>query len=252
MSLITTHGLTKQFGGLSAVDDVDIDIESGELVSIIGPNGAGKSTLINLITGRLSPTRGEIQYRGTDVTGKNRHELTQLGIGRTYQTQSLFPGLTVRENVTVAAFGVKHGSFATNFLRRRDRYDSVHAHAAAVLERIDLAEKADDLASTLPYGDERRLEIALALATEPEMLFLDEPTAGMSPGETDKTTEILKTLHAEEGVTIALVEHDMDIVFDVSDRIVVIDRGRIIAEGTPDDVKGHPAVREAYLGGDEV
>jgi branched-chain amino acid transport system ATP-binding protein len=252
MALLETRNLTKKFGGLRALDGVDIAVEEGELVSLIGPNGAGKSTLINVITGLLESTEGEITYAGTDLVGLEPFEITQLGVGRSFQTASIFPGLTVRENVEVASFATEHDSFSINFFRRRDSYDDVRDRTERILETIELEEEADLPATELPYGDERRLEVAIGLTTDPDLMFMDEPTAGMSPGETDMTVSLIRDLIAEWGMTVCLVEHDMDVVFDVSDRIFTLHQGEIIAKGTPGEIRDHPAVREAYLGGEEA
>ena len=252
MALLETRNLTKEFGGLRALDQVDLAVEQGELVSLIGPNGAGKSTLINVITGLLESSEGEITYAGTDLVGLDPFEITQLGVGRSFQTASIFPDLTVRENVEVASFATEHGSFTVNFFRRRDSYDDVRDRTARILETIELEDEADIPATELPYGDKRRLEVAIGLATDPDLMFMDEPTAGMSPGETNMTVRLIRDLIAEWGMTVFLVEHDMDVVFDVSDRIFTLHQGRIIAKGTPEEIRDHPAVREAYLGGEEV
>ncbi|RQG99406.1 ABC transporter ATP-binding protein [Natrarchaeobius oligotrophus] len=252
MTLLQTRNLTKSFGGLVAVDTVEIEVEENELVSVIGPNGAGKSTLINLITGMLTPTDGDVLYRDTNLAGKDPYEITQLGIGRSFQTASIFPELTVQDNVDVASFAAEQGSFTVNFLRRRDRYDSVRQRTADALELVDLEDEADVPAASLPYGDKRRLEVAIGLATDPDLLFMDEPTAGMSPAETEMTTNLIERMQTERGMTIVLVEHDMDIVFDVSDKILVLHRGEIIADGTPDEIRNDETVRSAYLGGEEI
>ncbi|REA02831.1 ABC transporter ATP-binding protein [Haloferax sp. Atlit-6N] len=251
MALLETHGLTKEFGGLTALDGVDIEVEEGELVSLIGPNGAGKSTLINTITGRLRPTEGEVFYAGNELVGMKPFEIAQLGVGRSFQTASILPELTVRENVQVASFAAEHGSFRVNFFCRRDSFDEVQARTNDILETIGLDSKARMEAGSLPYGDKRRLEVAIGLATDPDLLFMDEPTAGMSPTETEITVDLIHDLLADWGMTIFLVEHDMDIVFDVSDRIFTLHQGRLIAQGTPEEIRENPAVREAYLGGGE-
>lgn len=252
MALLETRELTKEFGGLRALDAVSIAVERGELVSLIGPNGSGKSTLINVITGLLEPTAGEIRYDGTDVVDLSPFEITQLGIGRSFQTASIFPELTVRENVEVASFATEHDSFSVNFFRRRDSYDTVRDRTDEILETIELEDVAGDDAESLPYGDKRRLEVAIGLATDPDLMFMDEPTAGMSPGETNMTVGLIRDLIAEWGMTVVLVEHDMDVVFDVSDRIFTLHEGRVIARGPPEEIRDDPAVREAYLGGEEV
>ncbi len=250
--LLETKGLTKRFGELTAVDEVDLQIEEGDALSIIGPNGAGKSTTVNLITGLLNPTEGQVLYRGDDITGEEPHEIVQEGLSKSFQTASIFPDLTVERNATVAALGAEHGSFSLNFLKRLVSYDDVLERAENTLKDMGLYEQRELKAKSLPYGDKRRLEMALALASDPDLLFLDEPTAGMSPDETDDTVDLIQRVKEERGVTIVLIEHDMEIIFRVSDRIAVLNRGAKIADGTPDEIKGDPDVQEAYLGGVEI
>ena len=250
--LLETKGLTKQFGELTAVDEVDLQIQEGDALSIIGPNGAGKSTTVNLITGLLNPTEGQVLYRGDDITGEEPHEIVQEGLSKSFQTASIFPELTVERNAIVAALGAEHGSFSLNFLKRLVSYDDVLERTENTLRDMGLYEQRDVEAQYLPYGDKRRLEMALALASDPDLLFLDEPTAGMSPEETDDTVDLIQRIKNERGVTIVLIEHDMEIIFRVSDRIAVLNRGAKIADGTPDEIKGDPDVQEAYLGGVEL
>jgi branched-chain amino acid transport system ATP-binding protein len=249
VSLLEAEGVTMEFGGLLALDTVDVAIEQGELVSLIGPNGAGKSTLINVITGMLTPTAGSVRYAGEELVGKDPYEIVQLGVGRSFQTAQIFPELTVRENVDVASLLTEHGSFSLNFLRRRDGYEAVRDRTQEILETLELEDEAELPAKSLPYGDTRRLEVAVGMATDPELMFMDEPTAGMSPGETRMTTNLIRTMRDEWGITILLVEHDMDIVFDISDRIVTLHQGEVIARGTPAQISTNPRVRSAYLGG---
>ena len=250
--LLETKGLTKQFGELTAVDEVDLQIEEGDALSIIGPNGAGKSTTVNLITGLLKPTEGQVLYRGDDITGEEPHEIVQEGLSKSFQTASIFPELTVERNAIVAALGAEHGSFSLNFLKRLVSYDDVLERTENTLKDMGLYEQRHVEAQSLPYGDKRRLEMALALASDPDLLFLDEPTAGMSPDETDDTVDLIQRIKEERGVTIVLIEHDMEIIFRVSDRIAVLNRGAKIADGTPEEIKGDPDVQEAYLGGVEL
>lgn len=252
MALLETRNLTKSFGGLTAVDGVTIDVEEGESISVIGPNGAGKSTLINLITRMLDTTDGDISFKGESIVHHEPHEVVQKGVSRSFQTASIFPELTVEENAQIAALAAEHGSFRFNFLRHRNNFGEVDELASRMLDAVGLLGQRDVTAEDLPYGDKRRLEIAIALASEPDLLLMDEPTAGMSPEETAATVELIKEVKEELGLTIILVEHDMEIVFDVSDRIVVLNRGRVIAKGTPDEVQGDPDVQEAYLGGSEA
>ena len=252
MSLLQTGDLVKQFGGLTAVDHVTLGIERGDVQAIIGPNGAGKTTFINCVSGLLDPTSGTVEFNGEDITGMPPHETVQLGISKSFQTASIFPTMTVEENVQIAAFGAEHGSFRFNFLKKRSDYDTVHEQTERMLRSVALWKDRDVEAQNLPYGDKRRLEIAIALASEPELLFMDEPTAGMSPEETESTVDLIEDLKEDLGLTIVLVEHDMEIIFRVSDRIAVLNRGRIIADGPPEGVQGDPSVQEAYLGGVEL
>jgi len=251
VTVLETERLTKQFGGLTAVDEVDMAIEQGEGVSLIGPNGAGKSTFINLVTRRLDPSYGDILFKGDSIVGMDPHQVVQLGMSKSFQTASIFPELTVEENAVIAALAAEHGSFRFNFFRHENAYPEVTEVADEVLKSVGLYGERESQADSLDYGNKRRLEIGIALAAEPDMLLMDEPTAGMSPEETKSTVELIKEVKRELDLTFLLVEHDMEIVFDISDRIVVLNRGSVIAEGTPDEVQNDPAVQEAYLGGIE-
>jgi branched-chain amino acid transport system ATP-binding protein len=252
MSLLETTEVTKEFGGLTAVDDVSLAVDRGDVQAIIGPNGAGKTTFINCVSGLLTPTGGTVVFDGVDITDEPSHERVQRGISKSFQTASIFPDMTVEENVQIAAFGATHGSFRFNFLKHRRDYDEVHDLTGEMLRSVDLWAGRDAEAKNLPYGDKRRLEIAIALASDPELLFMDEPTAGMSPEETEETVDLIEQLQADLGLTIVLVEHDMEVIFRVADRIAVLHRGRIIADAEPETVKGDPEVQEAYLGGVEI
>ncbi len=252
MSLLQTTDLVKQFGGLTAVDGVSLSIERGTVQAIIGPNGAGKTTFINCVSGLLDPTSGSVQFNGDDITGQDPHEIVQQGISKSFQTASIFPRMSVAENVQIAAFGAEHGSFRFNFLKRRESYDAVQETTERMLRSVDLWDDRNIQAQNLPYGDKRRLEIAIALASEPELLFMDEPTAGMSPEETRQTVDLIENLQEELGLTIVLVEHDMEVIFRVSDKIAVLHRGSIIANAAPEEIRGDEQVQEAYLGGAEI
>lgn len=252
MALLETDGLVKEFGGLVATDDVNIGVEEGERVSIIGPNGAGKSTLINLITRRLEPTAGDIRFKGESILGQEPHEVVQRGVSKSFQTASIFPELTVEENAEIAALAAEHGSFRFNFLKHRRNYPEIDERTEETLDAVGLLGQADVTSADLPYGDKRRLELGIALASEPDLLLMDEPTAGMSPEETNDTVELIEEVKEELGLTFVLVEHDMEIIFNVSDRIIVLNRGSVIAEGTPEEVRGDEDVQEAYLGGVEL
>ncbi|WP_277554248.1 ABC transporter ATP-binding protein [Halobaculum limi] len=252
MTLLRTDGLTKQFGGLVAVDEVSFEVDRGETRAVIGPNGAGKSTLINCITGALEPTAGTVEFNDNDITTLSPHETVQAGVSKSFQTASIFPGMSVRENVEIAALAAEHGSFQLNFLKRLSGFGAVHDTADEMMDSVGLLGDADVEAGSLPYGDKRRLEIAIALASEPELLLMDEPTAGMSPDETADTVDLVEELQEDLGLTILIVEHDMEIIFQIADRILVLNRGQVIADGTPSEVQQSEEVQEAYLGGVEL
>jgi len=246
---LETTGLTKTFGELTAVDGVDLSVPHGEFRSVIGPNGAGKTTLFNLVTGALAPTAGEVLFRGEAVTGLAAHERVRRGLARSFQITNVFGGLTVRENVRLAAQAVHDGSLseADRLLRSKDGFPAVNDLTAEVLEDIGLADVAGERADTLAYGDRRRLEIGLVLATDPLVVLLDEPTAGMSPEETAATMDLIGEVLADR--TLLLIEHDVDLVMEISDRITVLHRGRELTTGTPGEVADDDSVRQAYLGG---
>lgn len=249
MTVLQTDQLTKQFGGLTAVDGVNIAIEQGEAVSLIGPNGAGKSTFINLVTRRLDPSSGDISFNDDSIVGMEPHSVVQQGMSKSFQTASVFPELTVEENARIAALAAEHGSFRLNFLRHLNSYAAVETLAHDVLRSVDLYDQRDTQAASLDYGNTRRLELSIALASEPDMLLMDEPTAGMSPDETQSTVKLIERVKDELDLTFLLVEHDMEIVFEISDRIIVLNRGSVIASGPPAEVQDDPGVQEAYLGG---
>jgi ABC-type branched-subunit amino acid transport system ATPase component len=244
MSLLAVARLTHHFGGLAALTDVNLAVEPGERRAIIGPNGAGKSTLFNLITGALRPTGGQVYLAGRNITGLPIYERARLGLGRTFQRNNLFPRLTVFENVYLAS--QRHQGRAGDWFRSAARTDQAGQAAAAILHQVGLAELPDALANTLAYGQQRALEIALALATGPKILLLDEPTAGMSPAETADIIALIEAL--PKSLTILIVEHDMDVVFSLADRITVLHFGQVIAEGAPADIRADDKVQEIYLG----
>ena len=243
-AVFRTEQLSKHFGALKAVDSVDLSVEEGTIHAIIGPNGAGKTTFFNMLTGDFAPTSGRIFFRAEDITGLRPHVITRKGVGRSFQVSNVFGGLSVFENVRVAV-QASYGD-AGGILIRPKYLPEVADKARAIVERVGLSRFADEQAATLSHGDTKHLEIGLVLATSPTVLLFDEPTAGMSPDETNHTLELLRTLSKVH--TIILIEHDMDLVMTLSQTITVLQDGRKIAEGPPSAIKGNALVREAYLG----
>ena len=245
--ILQATAITKRYGGLVANSDIDFTVRRGELRGIIGPNGAGKTTFFKMLTCEVHPTSGTIVFEGNDITGKSVTDVCQLGLTKSYQVNQLFSRLTVRQNLTIAALAELRGKFRLDLFRNPAHIPGLQERVVHALELVNLTARADTLVSALAYGEKRRLEIGLALATSPTLLLLDEPLAGMSPRERVETVKLLKSI--SQGRTMIVIDHDMDALFELAEWITVLQEGRVLVEGTPDEIKGNAQVREAYLGG---
>ena len=244
--ILRTENLRKEFGALVAVADVSMDVEARSLHSIIGPNGAGKTTLFNLLSGNLEPTRGQVFFKGQEITNLPLHRTAHLGIGRSFQITNIFPSLTVFENIRLAAQALGDDNF--RLFRSHRKFERYEARAQEVIEMVGLAHRASTLARTLPHGDQRKLELGMILAPDPELLLLDEPTAGMASEQVPELMAMIRAIQEAGEKTVMLVEHNMNVVMSVSDRITVMHQGQILAEGTPAEISHNEEVQNAYLG----
>ncbi|MCK5778333.1 MAG: ABC transporter ATP-binding protein [Rhodospirillales bacterium] len=248
MSILNIVDLNKSFGGLRALSNVNLSIDKASVHAIIGPNGAGKSTLLNCFVGRLEPDTGSVTFDGKSLLGIKPHEINQLGVSRVFQTPEIFGDLTVLDNVMIPGFARRDGAFRINAWNPVRRKGPIAEKAMAMLKDVGLDGKADQVAGQLSRGDKRRLELAMCVVQDPKLLLLDEPTAGMSRADTNKTIELMQTI-AKRGVTMVVIEHDMHVVFSLAHKISVLAQGTVIAEDLPEKIKGDPRVQEAYLGG---
>ncbi len=254
MSVLKLDNVKMQFGGVIAVNNLNIDVEKSKIVALIGPNGAGKTTAFNVITGVYNPTRGNVFLNDKKITGLSPDKITKLGIARTFQNIRLFKNLTVMDNILIANHLNVKSNFISSALRMpwyRKEENHMHKKSEMLLDKLGLLGIKNEIANSLPYGEQRKLEIARALATDAKLLLLDEPAAGMNPHETMELTKFIRNVRDEFDLTVFMIEHHMDLVMEISDKIYVLDFGQLIAEGTADDVKNNPRVIEAYLGVEE-
>ena len=252
MAILEIKNVGKRFGGLQALSDVNLSVEENTVHAIIGPNGAGKSTLLNCLVGKLIPDTGSVTFQGQSLLGRKPYQINQMGVSRVFQTPEIFAELTVFENVMIPCFAARDGSFQLNALTTVRGQSDIKDTAEAILEDVKLLDKRHMTASSMSRGDKRRLEMAMCLVQKPKLLLLDEPTAGMARADTNNTIDLLKEIKEKRDITMAIIEHDMHVVFSMAERITVLAQGTPLVEDTPENIKGHPKVREAYLGEAQV
>ncbi len=248
MGILEIKNVSKRFGGLKALDNVNLSVDEGTIHAIIGPNGAGKSTLLNCLIGKLMPDTGTVTFEGESLLGRKSYQINQMGVSRVFQTPEIFTDLSVFENVLIPCFAKRDGSFELNALSSVSNQSDIREKAEQMLIDVDMIDKRHEIASFMSRGDKRRLEMAMCLAQDPKLLLLDEPTAGMARADTNNTIELLKEIQEARGITMAIIEHDMHVVFSLAEKITVMAQGTPIVEDVPENIKGHPKVQEAYLG----
>lgn len=248
MGILEVKDVNKRFGGLQALGNVNLSVAENTCHAIIGPNGAGKSTLLNCLVGKLIPDTGSVMFDGQSVLGRTPFEINQMGISRVFQTPEIFGDLTVIENMLIPCFAKRDGSFALHGIRSVFSETGLREQAEQMLEEVNMLDKRHMHAASMSRGDKRRLEMAMCLVQKPKLLLLDEPTAGMARADTNNTIDLLKEIKEKRNITIAIIEHDMHVVFSLAERITVLAQGTPLVEDTPDNIKGHPKVKEAYLG----
>ena len=252
MGILEVKNVSKRFGGLQALNAVNLSVEENTVHAIIGPNGAGKSTLLNVLVGKLIPDTGSVTFAGESVLGRKPHEINQMGISRVFQTPEIFGDLTVMENVLIPCFARRDGSFRLQGMGSIEREADMTEKAEQMLIDMRMIDKRGQHAASMSRGDKRRLEMAMCLVQEPRLLLLDEPTAGMARADTNNTIDLLKEIKESRPITMVIIEHDMHVVFSLAERITVLAQGTPLVEDTPDKIKGHPKVKEAYLGTEQV
>ncbi|QFS83809.1 Methionine import ATP-binding protein MetN [Roseivivax sp. THAF40] len=248
MGILEVKNVNKRFGGLQALGDVNLSVAENTVHAIIGPNGAGKSTLLNCLVGKLIPDTGSVMFAGQSVLGRKPYEINQMGISRVFQTPEIFGDLSVMENMMIPLLAKRDGSFRLHAIESVEDEGDLRAEAEQMLDEVNMLDKQDMHAASMSRGDKRRLEMAMCLIQQPRLLLLDEPTAGMARADTNNTIELLKEIKEKRDITMCIIEHDMHVVFSLADRITVLAQGTPLVEDTPDKIKGHPKVKEAYLG----